>query len=88
MISAISAPDLESMLWTNTKNIAHEIVSYLIDVRGGSKGILTDIIWWLSKNQNQMVLAETKDLNFGILKQLSNGNKNEVYAKQKRWIII
>jgi len=32
------------MLRTSSKNLAYEIVALLIDVRGGQKGVLTDII--------------------------------------------
>jgi hypothetical protein len=60
------------MLRTTTKNLAHEIVSLLIDVKGGSKGILTDILKWLGSNLNHIVIENTQDLHYSILESFKD----------------
>lgn len=41
------------MLRTSTKNVAHEVVSCLIEASG--RGVLTDIIRWLKTSQSNML---------------------------------
>lgn len=48
IIQALSATELEEMLWTSTKNVAYEVVSCLIE--GSFRGVLTDIIRWLKSS--------------------------------------
>jgi hypothetical protein len=44
---------LEDMLKTSTKNVAHEVVSCLIETNGS--GVLTKIIKWLSTSQPGLI---------------------------------
>ena len=41
------------MLRTSTKNVAHEVVSCLVEPTG--RGVLTDIIRWLTTSQHNML---------------------------------
>jgi len=53
IIQALSALELEDMLRTSTKNVAHEVVSRLVEPTG--RGVLTDIIRWLTTSQQNML---------------------------------
>lgn len=53
IIQALSALELEDMLRTSTKNVAHEVVSCLIEPTG--RGVLTEIIRWLTTSQKNML---------------------------------
>ena len=53
IIQALSALELEDMLRTSTKNVAHEVVSCLVEPTG--RGVLTDIIRWLTTSQQNML---------------------------------
>lgn len=53
IIQALSALELEDMLRKSTKNVAHEVVSCLIESSG--RGVLTDIIRWLTTSQHNML---------------------------------
>ena len=53
IIQALSALELEDMLRTSTKNVAHEVVSCLVEPTG--RGVLTDIIRWLTTSQHNML---------------------------------
>jgi hypothetical protein len=53
IIQALSALELEDMLRTSTKNVAHEVVSCLVEVTG--RGVLTDIIRFLTTSQHNML---------------------------------
>lgn len=53
IIQALSALELEEMLRTSTKNVAHEVVSWLVEPTG--RGVLTDIIRWLTTSQQNML---------------------------------
>lgn len=53
IIQALSASELEEMLRTSTKNVAHEVVTCLIEQSG--RGVLTDIIRWLKTSQQNML---------------------------------
>lgn len=53
IIQGLSASELEEMLRTSTKNVAHEVVSCLIEPSG--RGVLTDIIRWLKNSQQNML---------------------------------
>lgn len=47
----------------STKNVAHEVISCIIDLNHGCKGILTDIIKWL-KSVNQRVVLNLVNKNW------------------------
>lgn len=53
IIQALSARELEEMLRKSTKNVAHEVVSCLVE--STSRGVLTDIIRWLTTSQQNML---------------------------------
>ncbi len=53
IIQALSARELEEMLRKSTKNVAHEVVSCLVESM--SRGVLTDIIRWLTTSQQNML---------------------------------
>lgn len=58
------------MLRTSTKNVAYEVISCLVDNTG--RGVLTEIIKWLTTS-NQNLLNN----NESILNQLSRKQKDE-----------
>jgi predicted metal-dependent hydrolase len=60
IIQGFSAAQLEEMLRTSTKNVAYEVISCLIDASG--KGVLTEIIKWLTTCNNQNLLNDNESI--------------------------
>lgn len=62
----------------STKNVAHEVISYLIDLNHGCKGILTEIIKWLkTANQRGVTLSSNRKTNGSDVINISNMNEKK-----------
>lgn len=72
IIQALSALELEDMLRTSTKNVAHEVVSCLVEPT--SRGVLTDIIRWLTTSQQNMLNDHLSILDSSELSQSNRFN--------------
>lgn len=77
IIQALSALELEDMLRTSTKNVAHEVVSCLVEPTG--RGVLTDIIRWLTTSQQNMLNDHLSILDSS---EISNSTKYNNYGDE------
>ena len=68
IIQGFSAAQLEEMLRSSTRNVAQEVVSCLIDSAG--RGVLTEIIKWLSTSSQQHVENQTSILDNAARKEM------------------
>lgn len=75
IIQALSALELEDMLRTSTKNVAHEVVSCLVEPTG--RGVLTEIIRWLSTSQHNILNDHLSILDSSEIGQSTRYNNYE-----------
>jgi hypothetical protein len=75
IIQALSALELEDMLRTSTKNVAHEVVSCLVEPTG--RGVLTEIIRWLSTSQQNILNDHLSILDSSEIGQSTRYNNYE-----------
>mmetsp|Transcript_14210 Transcript_14210/g.14191 ORF Transcript_14210/g.14191 Transcript_14210/m.14191 type:complete len:483 (-) Transcript_14210:243-1691(-) len=75
IIQALSARELEEMLRKSTKNVAHEVVSCLVE--STSRGVLTDIIRWLTTSQQNMLNDHLSILDSSDIMKTSNFQNDE-----------